>query len=225
MYFLWCVPFSTKGEKEGIWNICKLRKTYFFFQLFFFFSFPCSGRHVPSSSFLAGTSGFLLIPGAPEVNPWLVPNWGDLFGSGDPFCYNIDIPLQQASRSQLFMEKNHWLVWRTFCFMEEGEKAFMVQNVHRVVCQDAFCKSNPLDLQGFLFHVSAEVIWQCYEKVLLKERKIELKGDWCWSLAANMGMNPVTGRKNIINNCKKKMAKIRNMFWNSPKIIQNRCQT
>lgn len=73
---------------------------------FFFFSFPCSGRHVPSSSFLAGTSGFLLIPGAPEVNPWLVPNWGDLFGSGDPFCYNINIPLQQASRSQLFMEKN-----------------------------------------------------------------------------------------------------------------------
>lgn len=41
-----------------------------------------------------------------------------------------------------------------------------------------------------------------------------------------MGMNPVSGRKNIISNYKKmKMAKIRNVFWNPPKIVQKRCQT
>lgn len=39
-------------------------------------------------------------------------------------------------------------------------------------------------------------------------------------------MRPVTGRKNINNYEKKmKMAKIRNMFWNPPKIVQKRCQT
>lgn len=63
--------------------------------------------------------------------------------------------------------------------MEEGEKAFMVQSIHRDVFQGAFRKSNPLVLQVFIFHGFAAVIGQCNKKVLLKERKIELNGNWC----------------------------------------------
>lgn len=120
-----------------------------------------------SSCFRAGTLGPFLAPGAPKMNPWLVPRVEGVIQSIDPLCSNMDIPLQEAARSQLLREKKlHFkpsdVLGVSLCpvrhtevlpgLMEEREEAFLGQNILKDTFQGAFHKSQPLVTQVFIFH-------------------------------------------------------------------------
>lgn len=173
-----------------------------------------------SSCFLGTPLGSWASKGEPLAGPKCDPAKRSLvFKHGYPTAGGCQIPDFEGERLHFNPSEVLGISLCPTRHMEEGEATFIGQNILRDILQGAFpIPEYPNFDFPWLYLISSAV-----RRFSWNERKAELN-DY-WSLAANVGTRPVSGRKNIINNYRKKMAKVRNVFWTPPKIVQKRCQT